>query len=241
VVEGPNTNYFVFGDYETDALYERLDGGELSDAPFAYIAMASRKDPDNELLCPPGHTNLQIMTLAPRGYAWWGLDDGPTHGGSYRRNERYRARKAEITDRLIATAETVLGPLRDHLVHVETATPLSQERYTHSTGGTSYGYVHSPDQSGDLRPQHRTEIDGLWQVGANTASGHGIAGTMVGGVHCAGQILGRPLLVEFYLGTRLQDPDALPPDPADFDPLEFSRGSRLRTRRADGRRARQTT
>jgi phytoene dehydrogenase-like protein len=239
-LEGPNTNYFVFDGYETDELYDRLDAGELGDgAPFAYVAMASRKDPGNEHLCPPGHTNLQIMTLAPRGYRWWGLDDGPTHGGSYRRNEAYRARKADLTDRLIDAAERVLGPFRDHIVHVETATPLSQERYTHSTGGTSYGYVHSPEQTGEHRPQHRTEIEGLWLVGANTASGHGIAGTMVGGVNCAGEILGRPLLVEFFLGTRLVEPEALPPSPPDLDPLEFSRGARLRAARAAGRAARQ--
>ncbi len=235
---GPNTNYFVFDGYETDALYDRLDAGEVGGSPFTYIAMASRKDPDNDLLCPPGHTNFQIMTLAPRGYEWWGIDEGPTHGGSYRRDDAYRARKAEITERLIDVAESVLGPLRDHLVHVETATPLSQERYTRSTGGTSYGYLHSPEQSGELRPQHRTEIDGLWLVGCNTTSEHGIAGTMLGGVRCAGEILDRPLLIEFFGGTRLQDPAVLPPEPPDHDPLEFSRGRPLRERRAAGREAR---
>ena len=108
--------------------------------------------------------------------------------------------------------------LRDHIVHVETATPLSQERYTRSTGGTSYGYVHSPEQSGTNRPQHRTEIDGLWLVGANTASGHGVAGTMVGGVTCAGEILDRPLLVEMMLGTVLADPAIDPTGPRRLRP-----------------------
>ncbi|MBT8239975.1 MAG: NAD(P)/FAD-dependent oxidoreductase, partial [Acidimicrobiia bacterium] len=74
---GPNTNYFVFPDYRTDALYEQLDDGELpTGGLFAYVALASRKDPDNVELCPPGHTNFQIMTLAPRGYAFWGVDTG---------------------------------------------------------------------------------------------------------------------------------------------------------------------
>jgi phytoene dehydrogenase-like protein len=237
--DGPNTNYFVFSSYDTDDFYDRLDAGESDDEElFAYIALASRKDPDNQHLCPPGHTNFQIMTLAPRGYEYWGVTEGPAAGGSYRRNETYRARKQAITDHLLAAAEQVLGPFRDHIVHVETATPLSQERYTHSTGGTSYGYMHSPEQSGEGRPQHRTEIDGLWLVGANTASGHGIAGTMVGGVNCAGQILDRPLLIEMMMGTQLAEPDDIPADPDDFDPMEWSRGKALRERRAAGRAAR---
>jgi phytoene dehydrogenase-like protein len=239
LADGPNTNYFVFSSYDTDDFYERLDSGETGDDDlFAYIALASRKDPANEHLCPPGHTNFQIMTLAPRGYDYWGVEAGPAEGGSYRRNEEYRARKEAITDHLLTAAEKVLGPFRDHIVHVETATPLSQERYTHSTGGTSYGYMHSPEQSGELRPQHRSEIDGLWLVGANTTSGHGIAGTMVGGVNCAGQILDRPLLVEMMMGTRLAEPEAIPADPAGFDPMEWSRGAKLRERRAEGRAAR---
>jgi len=240
VLDGPNTNYFVFGDYRTDAFYEELDAGHLPQekVPFAYVALASRKDPGNPELCPTGHTNFQIMTLSPRGYEFWGVDDGPADGGSYRRNETYRRRKQEITDRLIDAAETVLGPFRDHIVHVELATTLSHERYTHSSGGTSYGYMHSPDQVGEHRPHYRTEIDGLWVVGANTVSGHGIAGAMSGGVFCAGDILGRPLIVEMYLGERLIDPARIAPDPDDFDPLEFCRGERLRTKRA-GRAASQ--
>ena len=238
-LDGPNTNYFVFSSYDTDEFYDRLDeGGTDDDDLFAYVALASRKDPDNTHLCPPGHTNFQIMTLAPRGYDYWGVEDGPADGGSYRRNEIYRARKQAITDHLLDAAEQVLGPFRDHIVHVETATPLSQERYTHSTGGTSYGYMHSPEQSGDHRPQHRTEIEGLWLVGANTASGHGIAGTMVGGVNCAGEILDRPLLVEMMMGTQLAEPESIPADPPDFDPMEWSRGQILREKRAAGRAAR---
>jgi all-trans-retinol 13,14-reductase len=238
-LEGPNTNYFVFSSYDTDAFYDRLDAGAADDGElFAYVALASRKDPANAHLCPPGHTNLQIMTLAPRGYDYWGVEEGPAGGASYRRSPTYRARKQALTDHLVAAGEQVLGPFRDHIVHIETATPLSQERYTHSTGGTSYGYRHSPDQSGERRPQHHTEIDGLWLVGANTASGHGIAGTMVGGVNCAGQILHRPLLIEMMMGTRLAEPETIPADPPDFDPVEWSRGAALRERRAAGRAAR---
>jgi hypothetical protein len=163
---------------------------------------------------------------------FWGIDAVPAEGGRYRREKIYRQRKAELTERMLDTAEQVLGPFRDHIVHIETATPLTQERYTHSTGGTSYGYLQSPDQSGDNRPAFRTEIDGLWLTGANTVSGHGLAGAMSGGVMCAGQILERPLFVEMFLGAQLVDPAAIPPDPPDFDPVDVSRGARLRARRA---------
>jgi phytoene dehydrogenase-like protein len=233
-LDGPNTNYFVFPDYRTDELYEELDDGRFpdGDVPFAYIALASRKDPDNPELCPPGQTNFQIMTLAPRGHEFWGVTDGPADGGRYRRNEIYRERKQFVTDRLIDAAERAPGSFRDDIVHVETATTLSHERYIHSTGGTSYGYMHTPEQSGENRPPYRTEIDGLWVVGANTVGGHGIAGATSGGVFCASEILDRPLIAEMYLGEQLVDPASIPPDPDDFDALEYCRGERLRAKRA---------
>jgi len=235
VLDGPNTNYFVFPDYRTDAMYEELDNGSMPTerVPFAYVAIASRKDPGNEALCPPGHTNFQIMTLAPRGYEFWGVEQGPADGEKYRRNETYRARKQAIEEQLVNAAEQVFGPLRDNIVHIETATTLSHERYTHASGGTSYGFMHSPDQLGDHRPAHRTEIEGLWVVGANTVSGHGIAGATVGGVLCAGAILDRPLLVEMFLGTQLIDPASVAPDTEPFDPLEHCRGAALRAKRAE--------
>ena len=228
----PNTNYHVFAGTDVEAVYAALDAGRLPDDDWAYVALASRKDPDNPHLCPPGHTNFQIMTLAPRGFEYWGVETGPADGGRYRRDEVYRVRKHELTERMLDAAERVLGPFREHIVHLETATPLTHQRYTHASGGTSYGYEHSPEQSGSNRPAHRTEIEGLWLTGANTVSGHGIAGAMAGGVVCAGQILGRHLLIEMMLGTSLVDPATIPPDGDDFDPVLASRGARLRAKRA---------
>lgn len=242
VVEGdiaaelPNCNYHVYSGDDPEATYAALDAGRLPDGDWAYLAFASKKDPHNEHLCPPGYTNFQIMTLAPRGFESWGVETGPADGGRYRREQEYRTMKATITDRLITAAESVLGPFRDRIVHLETATPLTHQRYTHSSGGTSYGYQHSPAQSGPNRPSHRTEIEGLWLAGANARSGHGIVGAIVGGVSCAGQILDRPgLLVEILMGAQMVDPASIPPDPDEFDPMFVSRGARLRAKRAHRR------
>lgn len=233
-----NCNEALFTTSNIEDYYQTLERGEFPEDPFVFVAMASRKDPSNPHLCPPGYTNFQLMTLAPRGYKWWGVEEGPASGPSYRRNETYRSQKQWITDKLLEGGEKMLGSFRDHIVLLETATPLTQERYTLSTGGTSYGLRFQPDQSGDGRPAYQTEIDGLWLVGANTVSGHGIGGAMVGGVMCAGEILGRPLIIEAMLGDPLIDPAIIPPDPPDFDPLEVSRGTALASRRAAGREAR---
>ncbi len=233
-IAGPNTNYFTLPDYRTDEMYAELDEGSFreGDLPI-YIALASRKDPGNPELCPPGHTNFQIMCLAPRGYEYWGVDTGPADGGRYRRDDVYRQRKQEITDRMVDAAEKVLGPFRDEIVHLETATTLTHERYVRSSEGTSYGFMHSPEQSGINRPQLKTEIDGLWIVGANATTTHGIGGALTGGVFCAGEILDRPLIAEIALGEQLLDPSKIPPDPENFDPLEYSRGAKLRAKRAE--------
>lgn len=240
----PNTNLMYFPDSDISGYYEDLEEGRFPEiidekGPFTFVAMASRKDPGNEHLCPPGYTNFQIMTLAPRDYRVWGVEEGPAEGVKYRMNSDYRGRKQWITDRMIESAETILGPFRDHIVHTETATPLTQERYTLSTGGTSYGLRFDPDQAGASRPAYRTEIEGLWLVGASTVSGHGIGGAMVGGLMCAGEILGRPLILEVFGGRQLVDPSVIPADPPDFDPYEFSRGRALRETRALGRSARE--
>lgn len=48
-----------------------------------------------------------------------------------------------------------------------------------------------------------------------------------------------------YMGQQLVDPATIPPDPDGFDPLEYSRGQKLRERRAvrarSLRRRRDTT
>ncbi|RIK06104.1 MAG: phytoene dehydrogenase, partial [Acidobacteria bacterium] len=232
-----NTNMLYFPDSDIGGYYDELEAGRFPSiidekGPFTFIAMASRKDPGQPHLCPPGYTNFQIMTMAPRGYSVWGVDEGPAEGAKYRLNSDYRGRKEWITERMIETAEKILGPFRDHIVHQETATPLTQERYTLSTGGTSYGLRFNPGQE---RAPYRSEIEGLYFVGASTVSGHGIGGAMVGGLLCAGEILNRPLIMEVMTGQQLVDPASIPEDPPDFDPYEFSRGAALRMRRQEGR------
>jgi len=147
----PNTNYFVWGSYDIEGVYRKLEAGEIPDDDFVYIALTSLKDPHSRTLAPPGHSNLQIMTVVPREYAYWGVGKGPADGGSYHRDAEYRRRKHALTERLITAAERVLPGIADHIDWKEAATPVTQERFTRSTGGTSYGIEFAVDQMGPLR------------------------------------------------------------------------------------------
>jgi phytoene desaturase len=185
-----NVNRWLFDGYDFDADYARLTAGALPERPFLYIATASHKDPDNRRLAPPGHTNLQVMTLVPAAASFWGVSEESLHDGSYRRSEGYAFVKEQVTRRVLAQAERVIPGLSRHVVYREVATPLTHTRFTGSTGGTSYGIAATPAQFLDRRPGADTPIIGLYLAGASTRSGHGIIGAMTSGTMAADRVLG---------------------------------------------------
>jgi phytoene dehydrogenase-like protein len=185
----PNTNYGLSSSYDVEEAYAQCYAGEIPEKPGVGMIIASRKDPQSRNIAPPGYTNLQLMTIAPASLRTWGVDKSPAEGGRYRHTVDYEIAKKLLEERMLAQVERMMpGFIRD-IVWKESATPLTQERFTLSTGGTSYGLEHAPDQfrSGRFAPQ--TEIEGLYLVGASGMFGHGITGSMVSGVATAGSIL----------------------------------------------------
>jgi all-trans-retinol 13,14-reductase len=224
----PNANLWWYDTDDIDGYFDRASAGETGEVPFLFCSFASLKDPDNRALCPPGHANLQVMTLCPPDYAWWGVTGGPAGGAAYRRNPLYLQRKKNLIEATLRAAEKAIGPLREHITHLEAATPLTHERYTLSSGGTPFGMA---EWGGTARPGTATSITGLHVVGASTQAGNGIAGVMLGGISCAADILGRPLLAAARGGTVYGDPDLLPDRPEGWDPREVCRGSIRRSPR----------
>jgi phytoene dehydrogenase-like protein len=184
-----NVNRWWFGDYDFDERYAEVTRGEMPDVPFLYVATASRKDPENLRLAPAGHSNVQLMTIAPPHPAFWGVSEDEVRAGTYEANEGYQAVKNAVMQRMIAAAEHVIPGLREHVVFREAATPLTHTRYTGSTGGTSYGIAATPEQFLEHRPGAATPIAGLFLAGASMRAGHGIIGSMTSGVHAADRIL----------------------------------------------------
>jgi all-trans-retinol 13,14-reductase len=213
-------NVWWYDSDDLEAMYARLlDGRQQNDIGFLFISFGSLKDPS---MCPPGHTNFQLMTLCPPGYEHWGVSLGPADGGRYRRDPAYLAEKRRFTKAMLTAGERVLGPFRDHVVHAELATPLTQERYTRSSGGTPFGLA-TWGPSG-MRPDTATGVRGLYVTGQSTRYGSGITGVMVSGIACAGKILDRPLLSEVHRGIVLGEGGSLPERDSAWDPLAVSRG-----------------
>jgi phytoene dehydrogenase-like protein len=217
-----NTNYWVWGSDDIEGIYKQLEEGKIPDEDVAFITLATLKDPESENIAPRGYSNLQVMTLAPRDYAVWGVDKGPMEGGSYHRDPEYRRRKSELAERMIAAADRVLPGIRDHIDWKESATPVTQERFARSTGGTSYGIELACDQIGPLRMGPGTEIPGLFLCGASAPSGHGISGVMRGGVVAAGAVIETDLVRLIRSGEVLGDRQQLPPLRDDWDPWRES-------------------
>lgn len=207
----PNTNYFLWGSYDIERIYCNLEAGRIPGEDFVYVTVASLKDPANVRLAPPGHANIQVMTLVPREYALWNVATDSAQLADYHRDPGYRLRKAALAARLVAAAERVIPELGANIDWQESATPVTQERFTHSTGGTSYGIEFACDQMGPLRIGPETDVPGLYLCGASTPWGHGIASVLRSGVGAASAVVGRDLLREVAGGAVLGDRDRLPP------------------------------
>ena len=232
----PNANIWWWETEDVDGAFERMRTG-VPEPQFVILTFASVKDPVPGAACPPGQTNFQIMTLCPPDYALWGVADGPASGLRYRRTPAYQAAKQRFADSMLDMAERAIGPFRHRIAYLETATPLTQERYTLSSGGTPYGIRRWGDTS--RRPDVRTAVDGLYLTGQSTRYGGGIVGASVSGIACASAIVGRALLPEVHRGAVLANPALLPERDADFDPLRVSRGLARRNARGMPGLARQ--
>ncbi|MER7847999.1 NAD(P)/FAD-dependent oxidoreductase [Kitasatospora sp. NPDC096077] len=223
----PNANLWWHDSDDMEAAHAAMlerwrRDGVLDSLPHLMFSFASLKDPGAGAVCPPGHSNFQLLTGCPPGHDFWGLSGGAVDGVPYRRNPAYLERKRQVTELILTTAEKVIGPFREHITHLELATPLSQERYTRSSGGTPYGMANWGTVG--RRPDVRTEVDGLYVVGQSVRYGSGLNAVATTGMVAAGQLLDRPLLAEVAAGAVLGDPARLPVRGPDWDPLLVSRG-----------------
>ncbi len=136
-------------------------------------------------LAPPGTTALNITFIT--GYEPWKRFEQDYFAG---KKKEYSAKKKEITDILIRRIEAELIPgLRNMIATQDSATPLTNVRYTSNTAGAIYGLEQSMDNSFMTRISNRTPIKGLYLSSAWGDPGGGYTGVLLAGKKTFGLLM----------------------------------------------------
>jgi phytoene dehydrogenase-like protein len=157
--------------YKTDDLegaVQRLRTGDYHEGREGFlIYVPSLHSPS---LAPEGKYAVTIYTVAPDT-----LSEGT-----------WSSRREELADKLLAKAEAHIPGLREHILTSLVLTPedfrLRTHQLHHSFGGV-------PPVIGNKPPAHKTPIEGLWFIGAQSESTGGVLNVMLGAQKVAKRIL----------------------------------------------------
>lgn len=220
---------WVWPTNDVDGYYREVAAGRCPEQMPVGISCPTAKDPEGTHSAPPGYSTLELVSWAPREHEFWHVTSDPGDGDGYGRDERYLRLKEELTQRVLDTAELMIPDLRERMVFCEASTPITQERFTLSTGGSCYGIAPLLRNLGPFRPRVTTHIPGLFLAGGSTEHMFGINATIWGGMGTAAAVLGRDLVQEVRDGAVFVDEASLTPLTDDFDPLLASKpGSVIR-------------
>ena len=156
-----------------EADYQSCLKGEVDRGPFSVTLY------DNlfEGYSRPGTSTLMILFLT--GYEPWRKFENDYKGG---RKKAYREEKERWTDILIRRAEKEVVPGLSSMIEVkESATPLTNWRYTRNPEGAIYGFEQSTNNAFMNRLSNRTPIKGLYLASAWGNPGGGFVGVLRGG------------------------------------------------------------
>jgi prolycopene isomerase len=166
---------FVGFDYDLDRQYLEASRRALNpNPPGAAVTAYNLADPK---FSPPGTTNV-VITMAAYGEPWRKLSPA-----EYLKNKTIQADKA------IEMAELVAPGIRRHIEVMETATPLTNQRYTLNPGGSFTGFTENRHPGGAMQIPGRTPIEGLYLAGAWVNMGGGYLPSMLNGYRAACELM----------------------------------------------------
>lgn len=145
---------------------------------------------DDKTICPEdAHV---VMAIGPSFADWSPLDE-----------DSYKQRKEEEINRLITVLEKRWPEIRNHVRHVELATPKTIERYTLKNGGAVAGPKQMLGNHMFKRLHIRTEFSNLFCCGESTVMGTGTPTVTTSGIAAANAVLKQRSLEPFvYDNTR---------------------------------------
>lgn len=105
------------------------------------------------------------------------------------RGKEYKEFKEDVKNTILNRITEKLGvEFKNNLVDAEISTPLTYERYLHSSKGSFMGYAIDKKNYGKFLKQ-KTSINGLYLVGQYVFPGFGVAGVMASGYYLAKDLL----------------------------------------------------
>ena len=153
--------------------YQGCVNGDIENGPFGVAVY----DKAFEGYSRPGTSSLMLIFLC--GYGPWEKFETDYTAGH---KDDYYREKERWTRILIRRAEELLIPGLSGLIDVvESATPLTNRRYTGNTMGAIYGFDQSMDNAYMNRISNRTPVDGLYLAGAWGNPGGGYEGVLRSG------------------------------------------------------------
>ncbi len=159
---------YYYGTYDIEEGVHRCRSGDYHEGKDGFLVyVPSMHSP---AMAPPGHHAVTIYTIAPNV-----LSEGT-----------WEERREELGEKLVMEAERFIPGLRAHTQVALTLTPDDFQRRTHLKHHAFGGIA---PVMGVPNPAHRTPVKGLWFVGAQSESGGGVAGVMIGARKVAHQIL----------------------------------------------------
>lgn len=175
-------NIWMMPDKDQDAYYDEAMNSDLkSDAPFEgmFISCTTLKDP---ISFDGKHHTLEVITFIDyKAFEKFTDEDA-------QRSPEYLAFKEHLSKKMLGGLEKAVPGIRNHIVHQELGTPITNEYYINTTEGNVYGTEKSLKHIGPFAFKAKSEIENLYLCGASILS-HGVAGASHSGVATAAEIL----------------------------------------------------
>jgi prolycopene isomerase len=167
-------DFFISNNYDCETSYQAVQTGNFDQADLA-ITYYNVYYPT---CAPKGSSVVSLYHLAPWDYAnQWGTGGDLSH---YQHNEQYQTVKEHLVTSMITRAEEYIPRLRDSIRYQETATPLTNLRFSCNPGGSFSGSPMTVDNTFSQRMKPTTPIPNLFLAGA-WVSEFGISSVMLSG------------------------------------------------------------
>jgi phytoene dehydrogenase-like protein len=164
----PGALCYYYKTLDLEGVVHRLRSGIYHEGKDGFlIYVPSLHSPS---LAPAGKHAVTIYTIAPDT-----LSEGT-----------WSTRKEELSDKLVAEAEVHLPGLREH---TQTRLILTPEDFRQRTNLKHHSFGGIPPIIGNKPPAHKTPIENLWFIGAQSESTGGVLNVMIGAQKVAKRII----------------------------------------------------